>query len=222
MTKHNSVRRSSIFGNSEQRQSVGLSLHRGQRVLSLSSSFPAIADQKGGEKGQKNGDSGRDRTYDLMLRRHVLYPTELRSRAAYCTPMEVTHTEPVFLEHGRLDLRWRLYTNTHAQTATTALKKGFRAIAPPPPSAPSAEKKSAKSRSRNLPSVGKGTYAKAPCMAVTDLTLSLTLATAADTANKARIQLNKWCSRTDSNCYALRHWFLRPACLPIPPREHEC
>lgn len=27
----------------------------------------------------------------------------------------------------------------------------------------------------------------------------------------------KWSPRRDSNSHALRHWFLRPACLPIPP-----
>ena len=26
-----------------------------------------------------------------------------------------------------------------------------------------------------------------------------------------------WCERRDSNSHALRHWYLKPACLPIPP-----
>ena len=31
------------------------------------------------------------------------------------------------------------------------------------------------------------------------------------------IPVNDWCGRRDSNSHALRHWYLKPACLPIPP-----
>jgi hypothetical protein len=31
----------------------------------------------------------------------------------------------------------------------------------------------------------------------------------------------KWCARRESNPHAFRHWFLRPACLPIPSGAHE-
>ena len=33
-------------------------------------------------------------------------------------------------------------------------------------------------------------------------------------------EFGEWCSRADSNRDALRHRLLRPACLPIPSREH--
>ena len=36
-----------------------------------------------------------------------------------------------------------------------------------------------------------------------------------------RISHSEWCGRRDSNSYALRHWNLNPARLPIPPRPHE-
>ena len=31
-----------------------------------------------------------------------------------------------------------------------------------------------------------------------------------------------WCPKRDSNSHALRHWFLRPACLPVPPSGPLC
>ena len=36
-----------------------------------------------------------------------------------------------------------------------------------------------------------------------------------------RVLSCKWCGRRDLNSYALRHWNLNPARLPIPPRPHE-
>ena len=32
---------------------------------------------------------------------------------------------------------------------------------------------------------------------------------------------NRWCDRRDLNSYTLRHYPLKIACLPIPPRSHK-
>ena len=33
--------------------------------------------------------------------------------------------------------------------------------------------------------------------------------------------LFNWCARRDLNPQSFRHWFLRPACIPIPPHAHS-
>ena len=113
----------------------------------------------------KSGDSGRDRTYDLMLRRHVLYPTELRSR---CPGVNTAQRA-----HARLETAWPLSTNMHAPNARLALKSGSPGTTHRPRHAPSAVKRTRSNSSPDLQLLARATFVKAPytdAMAPTDMT----------------------------------------------------